>query len=1122
MPLSPSACDTLKGLHITKLQLLSNIRQTAKDCEAEKYNEFVSKYFSKTHNTVKDLLKCIYTTYRHGRATNNAFELPLKAFIDMFPRDSAVADTNFKRQHVFEHICRLLLQYNDDDGELGRFKQFYGSLETFHPKTSQELTNDEMVKERLNTGSSAQSVDIFYKVTPGERKESDTPKQWACDKPLKTIDEGGDTFVLIQCKYYEHEKSEPSKYDLPKMYSRARQLEASIGNRYKIVLMVNDKQALEDKFRRQRFGDHQQIDKDNGIFGVKEIDRWFQNMLHRAIQAGSFDEFIQIKAHGNKPTLQLRFHQRYFIDSTLTNLATSKKFIWGAVPRSGKTYMIGGMVSRRQNDTIIILGAKSETEGQFLKLFTSHSDFDAYRIVVGSTILRASKSAKATLFLWSQEYLKNKINNKTHQFTEAFQKSRVAEHLIKTKQDIHVDLYFDEIHKGGSTEKARAIIDALIHANVSINFFTMVTATFAKPTLAYEHLRFDKKKSIDKKKPLIIEWSYIDNQYMKTISQVHTKDLLLSSRPSNLQGSLDAMFKHYENIYGSSYLTVLEEDYKNNPELVILQPDTILSKLDNFNDTLKNAFSLRCTAFDYESTVSINNPHKLFAQYDQMRDFLSVIAGNDDVTATNYQLLQSSLYGFFKYKLKYDILKPHTELWFIPAIDLYGTQNCDEVAERNKHHLKKLKVTDMPEDNAPQAKTSRPHIEPMSRAVALALMKHPFFKEKCCVLIVHEDYALFQVAKGEHLKEECIFAYNSTRDKDIVDFIKQKEHDTYMNNKTLIILAAHKLRLGVSLPCVDVVMNFDSVQSVDSNYQTMFRCLTERHDKRYGYYVDFNKERAIDFLYTYNTTYGSGTSKTVDEDVMELQQLMLQFNYNGITFVKEDKMVKHYNDLIEKLHLTRHDYVQRTADLNAMQKTIRNVLTAHGDFSEFNTLYKLVQNAFSLTYDEAPQKLRATVKEGVRGKRYTIHDSAQSLDQESNTDDQDDMETNMTKTISELLIILPPLLAIFSIETELHCTTLDDCFQSAIDQIETFSAIGNALCSCETIDTLSAVGCYLSSVSKTKKVFHPKKLKRILDEVWLLLDKNKRLYNLLKIQFESVREETMKGNRLVEYLHNTM
>ena len=40
-----------------------------------------------------------------------------KSFIeDYFPRDNAVGSSNFKRQHVFEAMCKLILLFKYDNG----------------------------------------------------------------------------------------------------------------------------------------------------------------------------------------------------------------------------------------------------------------------------------------------------------------------------------------------------------------------------------------------------------------------------------------------------------------------------------------------------------------------------------------------------------------------------------------------------------------------------------------------------------------------------------------------------------------------------------------------------------------------------------------------------------------------------------------------------------------------------------------------------------------------------------------------------------------------------------------------------------------------------------------------
>ena len=40
---------------------------------------------------------------------NINFTLSFNQFVHLFPRDSSLAGNNFRRQHVFEQLCRVLL-----------------------------------------------------------------------------------------------------------------------------------------------------------------------------------------------------------------------------------------------------------------------------------------------------------------------------------------------------------------------------------------------------------------------------------------------------------------------------------------------------------------------------------------------------------------------------------------------------------------------------------------------------------------------------------------------------------------------------------------------------------------------------------------------------------------------------------------------------------------------------------------------------------------------------------------------------------------------------------------------------------------------------------------------------
>ena len=109
-------------------------------CENWNHEDFINRYFNKETFTHKDLLVCIMDYYKELRVANDMLVFTFQDFINKFPRDKRVGKINFKKQHVFEAICRLLLLYNYDEGELGRQKTFFSSLEDIINGKNEDIT----------------------------------------------------------------------------------------------------------------------------------------------------------------------------------------------------------------------------------------------------------------------------------------------------------------------------------------------------------------------------------------------------------------------------------------------------------------------------------------------------------------------------------------------------------------------------------------------------------------------------------------------------------------------------------------------------------------------------------------------------------------------------------------------------------------------------------------------------------------------------------------------------------------------------------------------------------------------------------------------------------------------
>jgi hypothetical protein len=153
--------------------------------------------------------------------------------------------------------------------------------------------------------------------------------------------------------------------------------------------MVNNEDAVSNNLRKAKQQYPGLLNDKNGIIGVVSLNYWFQTLLYDLLQKETITLFLKSMSSSSQKirNLQLRFHQKYIVKCSQLFIENgTDKFIWGAVPRSGKSYMIGGLISERfekgiTNNIVIILGALTETLQQFKDMFKDFSNFDKYTII---------------------------------------------------------------------------------------------------------------------------------------------------------------------------------------------------------------------------------------------------------------------------------------------------------------------------------------------------------------------------------------------------------------------------------------------------------------------------------------------------------------------------------------------------------------------------------------------------------------------------------------------------------------------------------------------------------------------------------------------------------------------
>ena len=330
---------------------LKRINKIQKRCSSRYINEEYRKSM-----TLRELLKII----KKENKTN------VQDFLELFPvlnQGKTTVNT------VYEALWILVFLYRLDDfdskypGNVGRV--FYTKIENPEP-----MTNTDILNSNVNSGNKGGIVDIYFEITDiQENNKSKTPCNGDYVSYPYCIGESQKTYNKYFCsvKYYLKEKGY-GKYDIQDIYAESMQKDANI------LLLVNDQTKMGKTNKNIK-------NLVAGIYDTVDLDKLYKTLLYKLKNKEIIPENDDDTIDGSS-LLQPRFHQKYFIDYTIESInKKSKNFVWGAVPRSGKSFMIGGLIAKEQpKNVFIFLGAITETKGQFIEMFEKYSDFKDYEI----------------------------------------------------------------------------------------------------------------------------------------------------------------------------------------------------------------------------------------------------------------------------------------------------------------------------------------------------------------------------------------------------------------------------------------------------------------------------------------------------------------------------------------------------------------------------------------------------------------------------------------------------------------------------------------------------------------------------------------------------------------------
>jgi len=658
------------------------------DESKKKYNECISKTFhekaKQKEYKLKDLLKTI-----KSEKSNNVLDL-----LNQFPHPgSGMADITNTDSHVFEALWIIVFLLEYDNFLLpGEKRQFYIKLET--NEADKRDISDIIETTHVNASNSGGIADIFFKhITDGTKCDKCGEKiqqkvhhvckdtyytcsfkggeEVSCGLPACSSDKcnvvdtvkNKNTNYLFSAKYFNKEKG-VSKYDIADIY-----IEASPRlKEYNIMLLVKDKKML---LKKMNTSNKELTNRFHEILDASDLDTYYKLLKYELEDKNNVDEFLELKNNINKstkPPLIPRFHQQYFIDYTIEQIkAKNLNICWGAVPRSGKSYMVAGLIAKRQpKQVVIFLGAVTETVGQFEEMFKKHSDFNDYNIVnVQNAKYDGIQPNKKNIVLISQQ--KGWIIGKGDE--------NLMEILKKTNKLI----FFDEIHQGASIGIAQnKLLEYYVFNKPSLESpFIMVTATFAKPLLNYINRGDTRTK--------LIQWSYDNIQQMKTIHEPYNFQTFIDTIKSTDINENDGETK-------ATILTNLVDDlekrgvtlehlasqYDKYPELIVLCPgleDTVENPQHGIPEVSELNKNSICNVI-FKSTKN-----KFTHQDSAVDKFIQYIV------KTIYDKL-------LKRRFKYDVFEtPHSQLWFLPTPAGCRSEKKNSDINNKKNEIKKKKET---------------------------------------------------------------------------------------------------------------------------------------------------------------------------------------------------------------------------------------------------------------------------------------------------------------------------------------------------------------------------------------------------------------------------------------------
>ena len=1020
----------------------------------------------RNYKTAKEAIEKIFKTDKDDvKDAKEAIEKIKK--IEEGEKDKDKENTKSRQGFIYELLWDICIKFNITDFTNKHTEHGIGNFNIFSNFEKIEKHIDEYLKQGYISGNSGGYSDITFRT---KQEETDTNYD----------------LNLVSVKYYYNDKRKNIKdYDIQNLctliQNREKQKEYK-GNKINLLLFVNNK----EKFKKIKYNKSSNVlikyisprGNYENVYDLNDLERHYSKLwkilkLYNFLENDAYfkKNFLNVKEKILKSFVP-RFHQQLIIKSIQKHINKEKKILVGAIPRSGKTYIMAGTILEDVNKNlpntfknyIIITPAPTETLSQYEDAFNDYIDFKEKNIKVVNVKKEGFKPYpnKNIVYIISKQKLG--IHNKENEDELKNNKQKadkIAEKVIKLINGIKFEImFYDEAHYGMSTTIAEIIFKSIKSKDQKEIY---VTATYNKPTNVYNITK-------------IFNWglqdinflnNYKNNKIDKLIeyfSKNYDEDIVNEVVKENFNNNVDYITKDYKHFPEPFLLTSVWHKEFLDEQLRLLEGEP------NYGFDMDKLFTYLKDGITFENEPQL----KILFEY-----YLGYPIKKGSFSNINYFVFKEIEKENIKDKKNISQDEKYKELNIIDIISKSNTLYDDIIKECKNIYYEKdsniyipipeyeYKNRDYKDVDFIKKRGIVPRIREvcMNECRTLQHVKHKtsqlwflpggtpgrlldniifsllyflknnfndFFKSHMFFICRTESEIKTttksdkqeikdKIERNKKEYDKLIKEYknisfqqedNGKDSKDIKTQIKNIEKSIKNEDKYrgLIILTGGKLKLGVSLPNVDIVTLFSNTMSTDSIFQMLFRSMTEIEDntecniseycpkKKYGFMVDLKPQRILRTLNYINTKMLSKEQQNEDNKkeyipIGDLINIDKDVFINKYDYKKSKKEIK--NEIIDYSKA----YFEKLLDTNdySNNKDIKNVIDLYDfDLDKFDKDILWYLQNFDLSQAAFDKKLKE--REAIPTGKKVERKSQKKQDEENEDggeDDEDDKEPDI-------------------------------------------------------------------------------------------------------------------------------